>query len=101
MIAAHLPALQVVVPLLGAPVCMLLRGSDWAWRFALAVAWASFAIACLLLERVLREGVISYELGGWAAPWGIEYRVDTVNAFVLLIVSAIGAVPPSTLPMVM
>ncbi len=92
MIAAHLPVLQVVVPLLGAPVCMLLRGRDWAWRFALVVAWASFAISCLLLQRVLNEGVISYELGGWAAPWGIEYRVDTVNAFVLLIVSAIGAV---------
>ncbi len=92
MISAHLPALQVVVPLIGAPICMLLRGRDWAWRFALAVAWASFGIACLLLQRVLSEGVISYELGGWAAPWGIEYRVDTVNAFVLLIVSAIGAV---------
>ena len=92
MIAAHLPALQVVVPLLGAPMCMLMRGRDWAWGFALAVAWTSFGISCLLLRQVLSEGVISYALGGWAAPWGIEYRVDTVNAFVLLIVSAIGAV---------
>ena len=36
-------------------------------------------------------GSISYELGGWSTPWGIEYRVDTVNAFVLLIVTAISS----------
>ena len=40
----------------------------------------------------MTSGVISYELGGWAAPFGIEYRVDALNAFVLLIVSGIGAV---------
>ncbi len=92
MISVHLPALQVVVPLIAAATCLLLRGRDWAWWFSLAVTWITFLIACLLLVRVLDEGIISYELGGWSAPWGIEYRVDTVNAFVLLIVSAIGAV---------
>jgi len=46
----------------------------------------------MLLIRVLDSGVITYELGGWAAPWGIEYRIDTLNAFVLVIVSAIGAI---------
>jgi multicomponent Na+:H+ antiporter subunit D len=95
VIAAHLPALQVVIPLIGAPICMLLRRRDWAWAFAVAVSWIAFAIAVALLQQVMEGGPISYELGGWAAPWGIEYRVDTVNAFVLLIVSAIGAV---TLP---
>ncbi|MDP6927988.1 MAG: proton-conducting transporter membrane subunit, partial [Rhodospirillales bacterium] len=35
---------------------------------------------------------IVYELGSWAAPWGIEYRVDTLNAFVLVIVSSISTV---------
>ncbi len=65
MISAHLPALQVVVPLIAAPMCMLLRGRDWAWRFSLAVTWVTFLIACLLLVRVLNEGTIIYELGGW------------------------------------
>jgi multicomponent Na+:H+ antiporter subunit D len=31
-------------------------------------------------------------MGGWPAPWGIEYRVDAANAYVILIVSTIGAV---------
>lgn len=89
---AHLPALQVVVTLIAAPACILVRGRDFAFCVALLTTWIAFAIACLLLDRVLAGGVISYELGGWAAPLGIEYRVDSLNAFVLLIVSGIAAV---------
>ena len=89
---AHLPALQIVVPLVAAPVCLLLRRGWLAWALALVVSWAALIISALLLHEVLRSGPLSYELGGWAAPWGIEYRVDVINAFVLLIVAAIGAV---------
>ena len=89
---AHLPALQVVIPLIAAPVCILFRGRDFAFAVALVTTWAAFLISCLLLDQVISTGTISYELGGWAAPWGIEYRVDSLNAFVLLIVSGIGAV---------
>ena len=92
MLAVHFPALQVVLPLLMAPVCVLLRNARLAWLAALAVSWAAFAIAGLLLAEVLAGGPLSYELGGWAPPWGIEFRVDAVNAFVLLIVAGIGAV---------
>ena len=89
---AHLPALQVVIPLLAAPACILVRGRDLAFWLALVTTWAAFVVSCLLLDQVMATGVISYELGGWAAPFGIEYRVDALNAFVLLIVSGIGAV---------
>lgn len=91
-LSAHLPVLQIVVPLIAAPLCLLLRRGALAWGVALAASWVALAIAALLLEAVLSGGVISYALGGWAAPWGIEYRIDTLNAFVLLIVAAIGAV---------
>ena len=89
---AHLPALQVVITLLAAPACILVRGRGLAFLLALTTTWAAFAISCLLLDQVMTSGTISYELGGWAAPFGIEYRVDSLNAFVLLIVSGIGAV---------
>ena len=91
MIAANLPALQVVVPLMAAPLCVLLRRPGLVWGFATLVCWVAFAISIALLARVGDGGAISYELGGWAVPWGIEYRVDTVNVFVLLIVSGIAA----------
>ena len=55
------------------------------------MSWASFAIAAILLSQVLTGEPISYLLGDWAAPWGIEYKVDVLAAFVLLLVSGIGA----------
>ncbi len=92
MITDHLLALQVVIPLVSAPICMLLRRAQLAWGFTLVVSWLVLGAAILLLDRVLAEGTLSYAIGDWAAPWGIEYRVDAVGAFVVLIVAAIGAV---------
>ena len=89
MITPHLPILQVVIPLLAAPLCLIVNNRRYAWGISLLASWASFAIAVLLLREVRTGEEISYALGGWSAPWGIEYRVDIVNAFVLLIVTAI------------
>ena len=92
MISAHLPALQVILPLLSAPFCVVFRRSYPAWLLSLLVSWISFAIAGILLGQVLAGSPIVYLLGDWAAPWGIEYRVDILSAFVLLLVSGIGSV---------
>ena len=91
MIATHLPVLQVAVPLIAAPICVLLRRGSYAWGFTTVVCWGLLAIAALLLEQVMSGGTISYRLGGWAPPFGIEYRLDGVNAFVLLILSGTAA----------
>jgi len=85
VISQHLPVLQVVVPLLFAPLCVILRRHNLVWTVVLFTCWLSFAIATLLLQQVLSGGEIIYAIGGWAAPWGIEYRLDILNAFVLLI----------------
>jgi multicomponent Na+:H+ antiporter subunit D len=91
-VSVHFPVLQIVVPLLLAPVCVLLRGARLAWFTALAASWVAFGIAVALLLNALASGPVSYALGGWNAPWGIELRVDVVNAFVLTIVAGIGAI---------
>ena len=92
MIATHLPALQVVVPLLAAALCVLVPWKRFSWGIAMAGSVAAFAAAIGLLSRVLDGEDIRYALGGWAAPWGIEYRVDAVNALVLLIVAGISVI---------
>lgn len=91
-LSEHLPALQIVVPLLAAVACAILPWGRVAWGVAVATCFAAFATTVLLLRRVLAEGTISYAMGSWLPPVGIEYRIDAVNAFVLLIVSGIGAV---------
>ena len=91
MSAENLPILQVIVPLLAAPVCLLLRNGTLAWALATAVGWFTLYAALTLLGSVPEGGLIRYDLGGWEPPWGIEYIVDRLDAYVLVIVAAIGA----------
>ena len=77
---AHLPILQVVVPLMAAPLCLLLTRPRLVWLFAVVVSGLAFVISSLLLQQVMASGTIIYELGGWDAPWGIEYRIDQLNS---------------------
>ncbi len=92
MILDHLPALQVVVPLLAAPLIVLLRGGRIAWLIATAVSWIALVIAVVLFIQVQSVGVISYAIGSWPPPWGIEYRVDALSSYVLVLVALIAAV---------
>ena len=89
---AHLPILQVVIPLLAAPLCLFLRIPRLVGIFAIIVSGTAFYISCELLSEVLQHGVISYRLGGWAPPWGIEYRIDQLNSYLLLLVTGISTV---------
>ncbi len=91
-LAAHLPALQVVIPLLAAPLTVLLRRRAHAFGVALAASWVALAVAVWLWLRVADSGTISYAIGNWPPPWGIEYRVDRLSAFVLVLVAGIAAV---------
>ncbi len=92
MISSHLPVLQVIVPLIAAPLCVILRQGTLSWLLTALVSVLSFVISCILFDQVLTEGVISYALGGWLSPWGIEYRLDKLTVFMLLIVNGVAAI---------
>lgn len=83
----HLPALAVIVSLLTAPLTFILRERGLAWAAATAASACSFAIAVRLVHYVRTEGTLSYALGGWQAPYGIELVVDAFSALLLLIVT--------------
>jgi multicomponent Na+:H+ antiporter subunit D len=88
-LAAHAPVLLVAIPLiLSAPAAALKSGrTAWGIAFAGAVAALLFAIELFLATR--GEGaVISYALGAWQPPVGIEFRVDALNAALLLLLTA-------------
>jgi multicomponent Na+:H+ antiporter subunit D len=92
VLAAQLPALLIVLPLIAAALVALVRSDRVAFAITLAVSLVLPVIAALLLHRALVAGPISYQLGGWSPPWGIEYRIDVLNGFVLMLVSAVAAV---------
>lgn len=85
------PVLAVVIPLIFAFLTLLF---GW-WRKGLCypttlVALSLSTLASLnTLRVVITTGTIRYHLGNWDPPWGIEYVVDHLNAFVLAIISCI------------
>ena len=87
----HLPALMLMVPLVGAALVALLRHGALAFALTLIVSWILPVIAGAMLWQVLQTGPISYHIGGWEPPWGIEYRVDALNGFILVLIASIGA----------
>lgn len=87
----HLPALQVVVPMLSAPLIVLLQPRGLAWAGAAAVGLVSFAIAVALAIAVLSGETQTYAMGGWPAPYGIALSVDAFSALVLLLVTGAAA----------
>lgn len=90
-IAAHAPVLQVVAPLICAPLAVLTRRANVAYGLATLASWMAFALAITLWWQVRSQGVISYAIGNWPPPWGIEYRIDALSALVLLLVSGVAA----------
>lgn len=89
---AHLAVLQVIIPLIAAPICLLLNRTKLVWLFTCIASGLAFIISLMLLQQVMNTGVISYQLGGWQVPWGIEYRIDKLNAFLLVIISSISSI---------
>jgi multicomponent Na+:H+ antiporter subunit D len=97
---SQLPALIVVLPLLAGLCVPFLGRGNKPWLVATLTTWTVLAMTITLLVRV--QGLankagncavfISYTMGNWQVPWGIEYRVDLFNAFMLLIVALISAV---------
>jgi len=83
----HLPVLQVVVPMLVAPLVVLLRPRGLAWAGATVASLAAFAIALRLTSGVLGGHTFHYALGGWEAPFGIALEVNAFSALLLLVLT--------------
>ena len=83
---AQLPALAVAVPLMAAPLAALL-GRGAAWWLAAVTSLVAFTIAVLVAGPAATGAVVSYNMGGWPPPFGIELRVGAFSALLLLITS--------------
>lgn len=88
----HAPALIIVVPLLLAVVAALCP-ARMGYRLALGATAISALVACLqmrMMAALPTDYRVSYHLGGWAPPWGIEFAVDSASALVVLVIAAMG-----------
>jgi multicomponent Na+:H+ antiporter subunit D len=91
MSAENLPVIVVLLPLFGGLIASMLPGRDTPWAWSVLVVTAIFMSSVGLLAQVdaSASGIIEYELGAWPAKYGIGYRVDHLNASIILIVSII------------
>ena len=66
----------------------------WRLKWAYAAATIGMALALVAagvgLCRVLADGKLRYFLGGWPPPFGIEYVLDHLSAFMVIIIVFIG-----------
>ena len=85
----HLPALQIILPMLFAPICVMFRHGKIAWLITVIVSGLCLINGIALLQHVQDGSVIRYALGGWAAPTGIEYFIDLSNTLIIILISAI------------
>ena len=86
------PTILIICPLVASFLIFL---SGWWYRQAAYPLAVSALVVCLvvaggILRAVLGQGTIAYWLGGWQPPWGIEYRIDHLNAIMLVLVSLLG-----------
>lgn len=64
------------------------------WAYIAAVTGMALALvaAGAGIFRVLTEGELRYYLGGWPPPFGIEYVLDHLSAFMAVIIVFIGLI---------
>jgi multicomponent Na+:H+ antiporter subunit D len=78
----------IVLPLVGAALTPAVAARHprvagfWSWGVLLVTA----VLASGLVSELLARGPFSYQLGGWAASYGIELRFDHFSAWVLPLV---------------
>lgn len=92
MLSQHAPVLLVAAPLIAAPLIVLVRRSELAWLLATVAALVSVVFSLDLIHQTAGGQIISYAMGSWEPPLGIEYRVDSANAFVAFIVAAMALI---------
>ncbi|MFC6973981.1 monovalent cation/H+ antiporter subunit D family protein [Halomicroarcula sp. GCM10025709] len=87
----HVPALLVVLPIVGGavPLVASLLSDRAGWPVAAVTLTAHAALAVWLAVTVVTEGTVSYVVGGFVAPYGIELVVDGLSASVVLLVSLV------------
>lgn len=83
----QLPVLVLVLPLLVAPILLLLRNNKYAYYLSLAVSFLNLLLVIILFRHVYESGNILYELGSWEAPIGIRLNADLLSCYFLLLLN--------------
>ncbi len=84
----HLPVVIVAISLLSSFTILVsgIFSRRAGYYISLGTIVVQLMLSAILLDHILKNGLVRYWLGGWRPPWGIEYVVDTLGAYMLTIV---------------
>jgi multicomponent Na+:H+ antiporter subunit D len=87
----QIPVLLVVLPIVGGavPLVASLVSDRAGWPVATLTLVGQVGLAGLLAWSVSTSGTVSYAVGGFAAPYGIELVVDGLSGAVALLVAVV------------
>jgi len=88
---SKLPFFCVIGPLI-ASFCMPVLArwkKDFCAPLAILTTGAVFVTTIYIGYYVLQGNIISYNVAGWAPPWGIEIVVDSLTSLMIILISGI------------
>ncbi|MGL9726341.1 MAG: proton-conducting transporter transmembrane domain-containing protein [Wolbachia sp.] len=88
----QLPILEVIIPIIASMFCFLTRKHRMSWFISFSTTLATLFISSMLLIKTYNGEVITYYLGNWAPPYGIELRIDALNSLILTLVNFIALI---------
>ena len=89
IIIKNLPILVVLTPLMMSLIVVLISNNFLSWLLTLFTTLITFIFSLLLYQEVYLHSSISYALGNWVPPIGIEYLIDKVSIIPIIIISLI------------
>lgn len=89
IIIKNLPILVVLTPLMMSLIVVLISNNFLSWLLTLFTTLITFIFSLLLYQEVYLHTAISYALGNWVPPLGIEYLIDKVSIIPIIIIALI------------
>ncbi|MDC0969829.1 monovalent cation/H+ antiporter subunit D family protein [Alphaproteobacteria bacterium] len=89
IIIKNLPILVVLTPLMMSLIVVLISNNFLSWLLTLFTTLITLIFSLLLYQEVYLHTAISYALGNWVPPLGIEYLIDKVSIIPIIIIALI------------
>ncbi len=91
MLQSQYPILIIIVPLIASLVILIVGrwSKDLCYYIAIAALGLTTFSSIRIIQEVIGDNTLHYRLGSWAPPWGIEFVIDHLSAFLIIIISFI------------
>lgn len=83
----HIAAIVVMLPIISSVFVMLVRNNSINWLISSTASLITSIASIMMYFQISKNGNISYAMGGWEPPVGIEYRIDEFNALFIILIS--------------